>query len=126
MHIRNDYMTGKVSHREYYAQFVSESTKRCIAVFLEKYKECEEARKGCTDPEPLVDWLKREIEIDEHLNNIPIRWVWDSQALTVLGMCRPQMKEAGEIPSKGAGVCIAKEAARQILEEGLKEREGEQ
>jgi hypothetical protein len=50
---------------------------------------------------------------DEHLNDIPLR-TWD---LFIAGPLAITMKSVGDFMSMAGNVCIAKEAARQIIEE---------
>ncbi len=80
-------------HRRYHAQFVNESTKLSVTntIGLDRLK-------ASTDP---------------HLNDIPLR-EWDE--LTHFLPISHVWKEVGDRPSLGGLVCIAKEAARQVLE----------
>ena len=88
-------MDGICSHREYYAQFVTSQTTHYVArqIGVEKIK-------ASTDP---------------HLNDIPIA-KWDSIPHYLDGS---KLKEAGDYLTDAGWVCIAKEAARQLVEEDL-------
>ncbi|MBK9496451.1 MAG: hypothetical protein IPO08_18490 [Xanthomonadales bacterium] len=50
---------------------------------------------------------------DQHLNDIPL-WRWDVISPRVNSMAAAMRRKAGECASLSFGVCIAKEAARQI------------
>jgi hypothetical protein len=50
---------------------------------------------------------------DEHLNDIPLR-MWD---LFIAGPLAISMKSVGDYRTIAGNVCMAKEAARQIIEE---------
>jgi len=91
---RDDYMNKRCTHREYYAQFVNSWTKSVVVM-----------RIG-------IDRLVN--SSDEHLNDIPLE-KWDSCRL----MRNIKHTPDGEMVrmSLAEGVCIGKEAARQILDE---------
>ena len=91
---RKDYISGKVSHREWYAQFVTNETKDRISRIIGK-----DRIKASTDP---------------HFNDIPLR-EWDAIVHTY-GVTK-RIREAGDYPTLSNGVCILKEAARQIREQ---------
>lgn len=108
-----DYMDKKCSHREYFAQFVTNGTLNAVSRSIGKDRIV-----ASTDP---------------HFNDIPLR-KWD--ALTGYGNrniygtisggfhatlpCNyNRIKEAGEWATAATLVCIAKEAARQLKEEWL-------
>lgn len=94
MSTRQDYMNGKCTHREYYAQFVTEQTRQSVLrnIGLERLQQS-------TDP---------------HLNDIRLSR-WDGLEIVTREM-DAAMREAGDWPSLAGKVCIAKEAARQILD----------
>lgn len=92
MFTRKQYMNHECSHREYYAQFVTEGTRQVVLQSIGR-----ERLEGSTDP---------------HLNDIPLRR-WDH---TPLWLPQGSMKERGDWLSPAGKVCILKEAARQILE----------
>lgn len=82
-------------HREYYAQFVTWQERDRVA-----------GRIG-------LDRIKEALKTDKHMNSIPLK-EWDSLGLPG---CRNSMKEAGDAPSLANGVCVWKEAARQVAEQ---------
>lgn len=104
MYTRKDYMSATLeerkdnkAHRRYYSQFVTQDVKqrvlRCISL-----KRLRASR-------------------NKHLNDIPLHR-WDS---LFVGRCpanvNRKMREAGDWPSPAGLVCLAKEAARQLMEE---------
>lgn len=91
---RTDSMSA---HRKYYGQYVTESLKIGVR-----------HRIG----------IKRlRASRDEHMNDIPLI-KWDELAPYIEATCRWRLRENGDCFSLAGAVCIAKEAARQILEEG--------
>ncbi len=95
MFTRQDYLNGKCSHSEYYSQFVTAHT---LAVV-----------KGAFG----IDTLKTAFAADENLNTIPLE-KWDITALRIAGVSA-KMKELGDYLTKAGGVCVVKEAARQLI-----------
>ena len=93
MYTRQDYMTKKVSHAEYYGQFVTGHTKAFVANVIG------------------LDRVKR--STDEHLNDIPLR-IWDMYRVS--SHMQNMLKQANETCSLSTCVCIAKVYARQTLE----------
>lgn len=95
MKTRKDYMAGNCTHQEYYAQFVTPEIKVSVirAIGLKKLM-------ASTDP---------------HLNDIPLER-WDDISTNA----GAKMKEAGDFLSMAGNVCIAKAAARQIIEQEVK------
>ena len=96
---RQQYINNEVSHREYYGQFVTPGLKVTVIVQIGR--------------EALL------ASVDEHFNDIPLR-VWDSVAERVVGgyIGRMISKANGNGGvSLSEGVCAAKEAALQIVEE---------
>ena len=97
MHTRQDYLDGKCTHREYYAQFVTLAIKEAV----------------------VRRWGKEQItgafKADEHLNSIPLA-SWDDFVLRRRQEIENQIRLAGDFWSLAGGVCVAKEAARQIAE----------
>jgi hypothetical protein len=93
--MRKDYMNGKISHREYQAQFVNDNVKRMVidAIGIERLKKSK----------------------DEHFNDIPLH-IWDNIGLPY-GISE-KLKEAGDYYTLAGQVCILKEAGRQLLEKG--------
>lgn len=96
MYTRQDYLSGRCSHRQYYAQFVDVHTKQHIFSHIGKHAIMQSK--------------------NEHFNDIPLG-SWDTTTLQWNGQA---LKEAGEEMTMATKVCILKEAARQILEEESK------
>lgn len=95
---RSDYMRGLCSHRQYYAQFVTPYIKGSVRDVIG------------------LDRLMS--STDEHLNDIPLhRWDRLSGALRVVLSIPNEYGDGKRYYSLGGGVCILKEAARQIIEE---------
>ena len=84
-------LNGICSHEEYYSQFVSKSTK---------------ARVLQTIP------LEKLIEVEGNLSKIPLK-VWDTIPADI--GTTELMEKLGDTLTLSGQVCIAKEAARQIL-----------
>jgi hypothetical protein len=87
---RKDYTNGRCSHKEYYSQFVNEQIKELIIKNLRGYKKSK----------------------DENLNDIPLR-EWDMLA-GQLSAVETKLSEAGDYLTLAGGVCILKEAYREI------------
>ncbi len=113
MFTRQDYMNDKVSHREYYAQFVNEDVKRMVLNMF-----------------TLVE-LENAYRKDEYFNNLPMK-KWDQLGGFVFNSHTGEMimkpttispvdikliRELGEGVSASTMVCIYKEAAKQIVED---------
>lgn len=99
-HVSREYVdaaTAMARHREYYSQFVTPEVKQLVLRHIGRER------------------LLR--SKDPHLDDIGLA-LWDplighiagSEVVTLL-------REAGDFLSLGTGVCILKEAARQIIEE---------
>jgi len=96
---RQDYLNGKNTHREYYAQFVTKSLKHTVS-----------ERFG-------VETIKLGLAGDENLNTIPLNQ-WDALAGGYrTQLCAAKLRECGDGPTLGGAVCILKEAARQVMED---------
>lgn len=96
MFTRSQYLNKECSHREYYAQFVTDYIKREIAF-------------GMMD-----DILKSE---DFYFNDVSLHR-WDKRAYIVnTRSTHNKMKECNDTLSLNGIVCILKEAARQIKED---------
>jgi hypothetical protein len=80
-------------HRDYYAQFVDAN----VLLLVEPLREKIIASK------------------DEHLNDIPLK-LWDNLTYALPGRVHAQLRECGDTLTLGTGVCILKEAARQLAE----------
>lgn len=97
MKLRKDYMEKRITHAEYYGQFVSPAIKSMVL-------------SGFSLAELLASK-------DSSLNDLPLAR-WD---LLAGGMgstlCAGKLQEAGDMPSLGSAVCILKTAAHQIINE---------
>lgn len=101
---RSEYMaaagteSAAKAHRKYYGQFVTDRIKTLVLQNISRKKLL-----ASTDP---------------HLNDIPLR-LWDNIVSTrlITSDIARQLKECGDWLSLGTGVCILKEAARQIIED---------
>ena len=95
MKTRSDYVNGNCTHREYYSQFVNGATRRAVGWILG------------------VEAIGS--SMDRSFNDIPLPR-WDSFAgwlPMAIGF-----REVGDYPTLAGYVCVAKEAARQVKEEG--------
>lgn len=95
MYTRKDCLDQKCSHREYYAQFVTDEERARVARHFGKAKLL-----ASTDP---------------HLNDIPLRH-WDALSPGPKAVSE-KLLAAGDYSTLAGWVCIYKEAARQIIEE---------
>ncbi len=104
---RQDYInsTGDQSevHRAYYAQFVTEGIKTHI--------------KRVFGPLALVEAYEKDV----HFNTIPLN-TWDNMAEAAKAVLHSRLKEAGDYFTLAGGVCVVKEAARQLAEMQLAKR----
>lgn len=91
MKTRKDYMDNKVSHEDYYGQFVTDGVKSIVA-----------NRIG-------IDRIKK--SKDRSFNDIPLK-EWDDIILS--SSIADKVREAGDIYSLSTQVCILKAAARLI------------
>lgn len=89
-------LANECTHEEYYHQFVTEEIKKMV---LRRFSKEE---------------LKEAFETDIHLNSIPLIQ-WDMLAI-YLPIGR-KMQECGDYPTKAGGVCIVKQAAKEIINE---------
>jgi len=94
MFTRKDYMEKRCTHREYYAQFVTDEIRQHVAKHIG------------------TDQLRA--STDEHLNDIPLRR-WDHLPLFYKSD-HEKVRAAGDWISPAGAVCIYKEAARQLIE----------
>lgn len=92
---RKDRLENRCTHREYYAQFVTEDIRRMVV-----------DRFG-------MDRLQR--STDPHLNDIPLQH-WDALGVPFPRHIAEWMRAEGDFPTMAGWVCIAKEAARQAIE----------
>lgn len=112
---RADYMAALVTHSEYYAQFVTEATRRHVT---QRFS---------------ADELTEALTKDKHLNSIALqhwdrltwhpvdptqRWSagFNDRFYSSIPYDEQVVKRVGEISSRAVLVCIAKEAARQIVD----------
>lgn len=95
-YLENYSTQGTAAHRAYYSQFVDDDVLRVVE------SQFTAAR------------LKKSFQSDEHFNNIPLQWDWLAQATRY--MVERNLREHEDFWSLGTGVCILKEAARQIVE----------
>lgn len=98
-HMAREYVdaaTAMARHREYYSQFVTPGVKQLV---LRRIGRKELLRST-----------------DLHLNDIELAR-WDRLVSYIDGAAVTLLREAGDFLSLGSGVCILKEAARQIIEE---------
>lgn len=93
MKTRNNLLNGECTHREYYAQFVNEEVKELIINSI-----------GLDNLDRILD-----------PGNLS---VWDSLSMSLrsIPFIFSVYKEVNDKLTLAGGVCIAKEAARQILE----------
>jgi hypothetical protein len=97
MFTRTQYIHGECSHRTYYAQFVN---KAVMGVVERRFTT--ERLVRCSD--------------QEYFNTIPLHQ-WDQLTPAVQAFTDRQMlRDAVEGWSLSTGVCIAKEAGRQLVE----------
>ncbi len=93
MKTRRDYIDGKATFSEYYAQFITPELVEAV-----------KAKIG-------IDKVK--VSQDPHLNDIPL-YKWDNlfQDYNIKKEIASKMKEAGDYLSMAGAVCTAKECAR--------------
>lgn len=102
MYTRQDYLNGKCTHQEYYRQFVDDRVLSLADTIISRY--------GITK-------AQTGYKTDKHLNFIPLR-VWDSTS-HVISYNTPlinKLHARGDYLTLAGCVCIAKAAAREILE----------
>ena len=100
---RKQYMDYEVSHQEYYAQFVTESTRRYVF------------------SEFSAEELKQAFAEDEHLNNLKIpfnnhgsggNWWWDYTPIDT-----SSFEEIGECDNCATRTCVGKAMAKIMVDE---------
>jgi hypothetical protein len=99
MYTRKDYLDGKCTHRQYYAQFVNTEVKRLVR----RRWTVERLQKYFAEPER---------------HKIPL-YKWDALGLPLSAV--HALEQAGDYYTLAGQVCILKEAARQIVEESTLE-----
>lgn len=92
---RQQYLDKECTHRQFYGQFVTPGIIREV-----------EDRIGVSR---LYD------SQDPHFNDIPLGR-WDGLGVWLQGVAAKKILATGDVPTLAGGVCIAKEAARQILD----------
>ena len=95
MYTRAQYMSGEITHRQYYGQYVNN---RIRAIVIQQFG---------------VSKLAESLQSDEHLNNIPLE-EWD--ALNPLPIDVSLIRTNGDYLTLAVAVCITKEAAQQVVE----------
>lgn len=96
-----EYMTNSnyEKHREFYSQFVTPYMKDRVTEVVDIKQLAKDLKDG-----------------DLHLNKTySCSKVWDK--LSMVGLMNPKLKQFGGVASIGSGVCIIKEAAKQLAEE---------
>lgn len=93
MKTRAEYLSGAVSRREYYSQFVTPEVKETVIRLIGKKRLFEST--------------------DEYLNDIPAR-DWDN--LPLIAGAKELMRQCGDFPTMLGERFIYKEAALQIVE----------
>ena len=90
----------KQAHRTYYSQFVDE---RVLTLVSRRWD---------------VEFLVEQYAYDKHLNCIPLNH-WDALVNRLPTTVPKKMEELGDYLTLGGGVCVLKEAARQLVEKFL-------
>ena len=101
MMTHKEYMTNTNfdKHRQFYSQFVTPCMKNRVAEVVSIKQIAKDLQEG-----------------DKHLNKTySCSKVWDK--LSMVGLMNPLIKELGGCRSIATGVCIIKEAAKQLAEE---------
>ena len=92
---KKEYMDGNKVHEEYYGQFVTDKVKQLVAR---------------TFSIPVLLDSK-----DPHLNDIPLKR-WDFLVYYLGSSTDRKLRECGDWLSLGTGVCILKQAAKQLIQ----------
>lgn len=93
MKTRQDYLDGKCTHEEYYAQFVTPAHKSNLTSYIGS-KHIKQSKEAAFNDIPLKNW-----------DSLP----------KVLGV-NEKMKQAGDYLTMSGHVCVYKEADRQMRE----------
>lgn len=97
--LRSEYMNGQgdktLLHRQYYAQFVTDNVRALVLHTIGRSR--------------LIS------STDAHFNDIPLQR-WDAMVRMLPPSVPAALKSCGDWLSLGGGVCVLKEAARQIVE----------
>lgn len=97
---RAEYAASKSTHREYYAQFVIKEIKEDVINSFGIKK------------------LQKAFSEDQYFNTIPLQQ-WDMLVRYMFGAyptVSSKIRKCGDFPTLAGGVCILKEAARQLVE----------
>lgn len=94
MFTRSQYLNGECSHSEYYSQFVNNSV------------------LGAVKSRFTTEQLQKAFEQDPHLNTIPLQQ-WDSLGYSIELFIN--FKQPGDIKTLAGLVCVAKQAAKQLI-----------
>jgi hypothetical protein len=98
MKTRKKYLSHEITHRDYYSQFVTNAIKSVVSRNIGK------------------DRIKA--SSDEHFNDIPLS-LWDGVARQIQRIpsnLKEEMSKAGDYCTLAGIVCIAKEAAKQLVD----------
>lgn len=98
MFTRKDYLDKNCNHREYYSQFVTEYIKSIVA-----------SKFG-------LEKLQKAYRQDKNLNTISLDQ-WDHLTHRLPRSVAASLKEHGDYLTLAGGVCILKEAAKQLVTE---------
>lgn len=120
MFTRQDYLAGKVSHRNYYGQFVNEEVKNKVLQVFDKdiltcsYKNDEYFNDSLT---PMKQWDKMGGFVYRIIRGEQIAVIHPTSIQDIKPVNYTLLKQTGEGASNSTMVCIYKEAARQIVEQ---------
>lgn len=98
MYTRKQYLNSECNHAEYYNQFVSPAYIHRVLT--------------------RIGYNKLVNSKDKHFNDIPLK-LWDNIATPFPADVAQKLRDAGDYPTLAGGVCIAKQAARKIVEHGV-------
>jgi hypothetical protein len=101
MFTKKDYLYGKCSHREYYAQMVEATNAKDMVV---SYWGLEKLQKAYNE--------------DQCLNTLPIK-EWDILAERLVIGPFLTFRDLGDMNTLSNRVCVLKEAARQVVNEKM-------
>jgi len=99
---RKDLIDKKNTHEEYYGEIVQELGINAVSI-IERNPNIKEAF----------------LNGDENLSAMPLSF-WDRAALGIEGSARLVLSKRGDNYSMAGGVCIMKEAVRQVIAKSLK------
>ena len=99
MKTRQDYLSGKISHDEYYIQFVDSHIVNQVLFIIGKDEILNSK--------------------DKHFNDIPLKY-WNIVLCPLPDYVKNQLKQAGDNTTLAGAICIAKQAAKQIRDGKIK------